>query len=118
MALEKKYIVFLAKMECADKNKKKRSLASINDLSIEELNEIWPGWTPKDIADSFLDIYTHILKAETKGVKREKARLYTHSLLTKSWMTKQLTAWVSDGTFSDTEKERLEKPLFDVNMAW
>ena len=118
MALEKKYIVFLAKMECAGKNKKKRSLASINELSVEELNEIWPGWTPKDIADSFLDIYNHILKAEAKGVKRENARLYTRSLLAESWMTKQLTVWMTDGTLSDAEKERLEQPLFDVNMAW
>ena len=73
MALEKKYYVFAAKLECANNIKKKRNLALIEELTIEELNDIWPGWTHKDIVNNFLEIYKHIIKAEAKGIKRENA---------------------------------------------
>ena len=118
MALEKKYYVFAAKLECAENKKKKRMLASIEELTLEELNEIWPSWTHKDIVNNFLEIYKHIVKAEEKGVKRENAVVYTKALLKKSWMTKQLNEWFSDGSLDKTEKSKIKEALFDVSIAW
>ena len=116
--MDRKYIKFLAKMECENKTKRKRNLAELKELSMEELNDMWPGWTHKNIIDLFLDVYAYILKAEAKGVKRENSRLYTHSLLAESWITKQLNVWYSDGTLTEAEKEKIKEPLFDVDMTW
>ncbi len=116
--MDRKYIKFLAKMECENKTKRKRSLAELKELSMEELNDMWPGWTHKDIVNLFLDIYTYIVKAEAKGVKRENGRLYTKSLLAESWMTKQLNVWFADGTLAEADKDRIKDALFDVSIAW
>lgn len=116
--MDRKYIKFLAKMECENKTKRKRSLAELKELSMEELNDMWPGWTHKDIVNLFLDIYTYIVKAEAKGVKRENGRLYTKSLLAESWITKQLNVWFADGTLAEADKERIKDALFDVSIAW
>ena len=118
MALEKKYYVFAAKLECANNIKKKRNLALIEELTIEELNDIWPGWTHKDIVNNFLEIYKHIIKAEAKGIKRENAVVYTRELLKNSWMTKQLNTWFADGSLDEAEKEKVKDALFDVSIAW
>ena len=118
MALEKKYYVFAAKLECANNTKKKRNLALIEELTIEELNDIWPGWTHKDIVNNFLEIYKYIIKAEAKGVKRENAVVYTRDLLKKSWMTKQLNEWFADDILNKTEKTKIKEALFEVSIAW
>lgn len=85
---------------------------------MEELNDIWPGWTHKDIVNLFLDVYTYILKTEAKGVKRENARIYTRSLLAESWMTKQLSEWFADGILNEAEKDKIKEALFGVNISW
>lgn len=116
--MERKYIVYMAKLDCQNNKKIKYHLAMLNELSIEELNDIWPGWTRKNILDSFLDIYKTILKASTKETIRKTPRIYKNSLLTESWITKQLNEWFSDGTLTETEKERIKTALFDVNISW
>ena len=118
MALEKKYYVFAAKLECANNSKKKRNLALIEELTLEELNDIWPGWTKKDIINNFLEIYKHIIKLEEKGVKRENAVIYTRDLLKKSWMTKQLNEWFADGSLDEAERGKIKDALFEVSIAW
>ena len=57
MQEKRKYLIFLAKMECADKKKKRHpNLIEIEDLSVEELTEIWPGWIIEDITGEYVDV--------------------------------------------------------------
>ena len=118
MQEKRKYLKFLAKMECCDTKKKRHpSLIEIEDLSFEELTEIWPGWTMNDITDEYVDVYNYILEAEAKGVKNENMRIYTRAFLKNSWMTKAIAEWEENGMF-ETEKDNQVKAVLKDVMTW
>lgn len=115
MQEKRKYLIFLAKMECADKKKKRHpNLIEIEDLSVEELTEIWPGWIIEDITGEYVDVYTHILDSEKKGVKNENMRIYTKSMLKNSWMTKMIDAWEECGLLEMERDAEVKTAIKDV----
>ena len=115
MQEKRKYLIFLAKMECCDLKKKRHpSLIGIEDLTFEELAEIWPGWTMNDIADEYVDVYNYILEAESKGVKNENMRIYTRAFLKNSWMTKAIAEWEENGMLETERDEKVKEAVKDV----
>ena len=115
MQEKRKYLIFLAKMECCDLKKKRHPFfVGIEDLTFEELADIWPGWTIKEITDEYLDVYNYILNSEAKGIKNENMRTYTRPMLKNSWMTKAIDSWEKDGLFESEKYDKVKAAHKDV----